>query len=94
MEWAISILAVVILGLAAVASTGRLGEMPATVTDTPQPHVPAGTLIGDDLRGLRFAVVARGYSMQQVDELIDRLANQLDGVRSPVATVEPEPFAD
>jgi DivIVA domain-containing protein len=78
MEWVISIIAVVILGLAAVAATGRLGEFPATVTDTPQPHVPDGVLGGADLRGLRFAVVPRGYSMQQVDELLDRLAGQLD----------------
>jgi DivIVA domain-containing protein len=48
------------------------------VTDTPQPHVPDGSLVGADLRSLRFAVVPRGYSMQQVDELLDRLASQLD----------------
>jgi DivIVA domain-containing protein len=80
MEWVISIVAVAILGLAAVAATGRLGELPGTVTDTPQPHVPDGTLDGSDLRSLRFAVVPRGYSMQQVDELLDRLASQLDEV--------------
>ncbi|MBN9105406.1 MAG: DivIVA domain-containing protein [Propionibacteriaceae bacterium] len=79
MEWVISMIAVVILGLAAVAATGRLGELPGTVTDTPQPHVPEGALAGSDLRALRFAVVPRGYSMQQVDELLDRLAGQLDG---------------
>jgi DivIVA domain-containing protein len=83
MELAIAILAVVILGLAAVAATGRLGEMPATVTDMPQPHVPDGVLGGDDLRALRFAVVPRGYSMQQVDELLDRLADQLDSSNEP-----------
>lgn len=82
MEFVISIVAVVILGLAAVAATGRFGEFPGTVTDTPQPHVPAGTLSGDDLRALRFAVVARGYSMQQVDELLDRMAAQLDAAPS------------
>jgi DivIVA domain-containing protein len=94
MEWAIWILAVVILGLAAVASTGRLGEMPSTVTDTPQPHVPAGMLSGDDLRGLRFAVVARGYSMQQVDELIDRIAGQLDDDSAGVVPAETRPLID
>ena len=46
MEWVISMIAVVILGLAAVAATGRLGELPGTVTDTPQPHVPEGALAG------------------------------------------------
>jgi DivIVA domain-containing protein len=85
MEWAIAMLAVVILGVAALASTGKLGELPGTVTDMPQPHIPEGDLIGDDLRGLRFAVVTRGYSMQQVDELLDRLAGQLDTGAAPSA---------
>lgn len=78
MEWLFWMIAVLILGLAAVAASGRLGEMPATVTDTPRPHLPSGSLTGDDLRGLRFGVVTRGYSMQQVDELLDLLARQLD----------------
>lgn len=79
MEWALWMIAVAILGLAAVAASGRFGEMPATVTDTPRPHAPSGRLSGEDLRGLRFAVVTRGYSMQQVDELLDRVSRQLDG---------------
>lgn len=78
MEWLVWMVAVAILGLAAVAASGRLGEFPATVTDTPQPHVPSGELTGSDLRALRFAVVPRGYSMQQVDELLDRISRQLD----------------
>ena len=53
-------------------------EAGRTVTDTPRPHVPSGVLTGEDLRSLRFAVVTRGYSMDQVDELLDRLARQLD----------------
>ena len=78
MEWVLAMGAVVVLGVAAIAASGRLGEMPATVTDTPRPHLPNGVLTGDDLRGLRFGVVVRGYSMQQVDELLDLLARQLD----------------
>lgn len=78
MEWVLWMVAVAILGLAAVAGSGRFGEMPATVTDTPRPHLPVGTISGEGLRGLRFAVVTRGYSMQQVDELLDRVAAQLD----------------
>ncbi len=90
MEWALWMIAVAVLGLAAVASSGRLGEMPATVTDTPRPHVPSGQLGGDDLRALRFAVVTRGYSMQQVDELLDRVARQLDE-RAEQPDVAPSP---
>ncbi len=78
MEWFLWMIAVAVLGLAAVAASGRLGELPATVTDTPVPHLPQGRLSADDLRRVRFAVVPRGYSMAQVDELLDRLARQLD----------------
>ena len=82
MQWVLWMIAVAVLGLAAVAASGRLGELPGTVTDTPRPHVPTGVLTGDDLRGLRFAVVPRGYSMDQVDDLLDRLARQLDAAPS------------
>lgn len=82
MQWVLWMIAVAVLGLAAVAASGRLGELPGTVTDTPRPHVPTGLLTGDDLRGLRFAVVPRGYSMDQVDDLLDRLARQLDAAPS------------
>lgn len=87
MELFIWLIAVAILGLAAVAASGRLGELPATVTDTPTPHVPTGDLTAADLRGLRFAVVPRGYSMQQVDEVLERLAGQLE--RAQAVPVDP-----
>ncbi|MCW5951175.1 MAG: DivIVA domain-containing protein [Propionibacteriaceae bacterium] len=78
MEWFLWMLGVAILGLAAVASSGRLGELPPPVSSTPAPRVPQGDLTGDDLRAARFSVVPRGYSMAQVDDLLDRLAHQLD----------------
>lgn len=80
-EWMLWVIAVAVLGLAAVAASGRLGELPATVTSTPTPHLPEGVINGDDLRSARFSVVTRGYSMQQVDDLLDRLAHQLDEPR-------------
>lgn len=80
-EWFLWMLGVAILGVAAVAASGRLGELPPPVTSTPTAHVPQGDLTGDDLRAIRFAVVPRGYSMAQVDYLLDRLARQLEGSR-------------
>ncbi|MFT3971661.1 MAG: DivIVA domain-containing protein [Micropruina sp.] len=96
MEWVLWMIAVGVLGLAAVAASGRLGELPGTVTDTPRPHVPTGTVTGADLRGLRFSVVVRGYSMDQVDGLLDRLARQLDSARvhTVPAPAVPDPGVD
>ncbi len=88
-------LGVAILGVAAVASSGRLGELPAPVTSTPAPHLPQGELTGDDLRAARFSVVPRGYSMHQVDELLDRMARQLDeGRPSRPAPITPDAAPD
>ncbi|MDR1711389.1 MAG: DivIVA domain-containing protein [Propionibacteriaceae bacterium] len=78
MEWMLWILAVAVLGVGAVVASGRFGELPRTVTSTPVPRIPDGDLSGQDIREARFAVTFRGYSMQQVDELLDRVAWQLD----------------
>lgn len=91
MEWLVWAVVVVVLGLAAVAGSGRFGAMPPPVRDTPAPQLPPGELAADDLQRVQFAVVTRGYSMTQVDELLDRLANQLAGrVRGATApTISP-----
>lgn len=83
MQWFLWTLAVVILGVAAVAASGRLGGLPEVVNDTPRPWIPAGDLDAEVLRNVRFAVVTRGYSMEQVDALLDRLADQLSLTRQP-----------
>jgi len=80
MAWIIALLVVLIGGVAWLVAQGRLGGMPPLVDDRPGPDLPDATLVGDDLRGVRFSVVARGYSMAQVDALLDRMANQLDGL--------------
>lgn len=77
-------LGVAILGLAAVAASGRLGELPPTVTSSYVPPAMAGDLDAASLRAVRFSVTARGYAMDQVDELLDRLASQLErGAAAP-----------
>jgi len=79
MYWFLAVVAILVVGLGVLAYQGHLGGMPPLVEDRPGPDLPASAMTGDDLRGLRFAVVTRGYSMAQVDDLIDRLADQLDG---------------
>ncbi len=79
MEWVIAALAVVALALAAAASTGWGGGLPNLVDDRVSPELPEGPLSAEDVRGVTFAVVPRGYSMQQVDALLDRLSSQLAG---------------
>jgi DivIVA domain-containing protein len=67
-----------------VAGSGKLGAMPPQVEDRPGPDLPLGKLRGEDLRQVRFAATMRGYDMAQVDEVLDRMAEQLDDHPAPV----------
>jgi len=78
MVWLIVVLAIVVIGIAWLAGQGRLGGMPPLVDDRPGMDLPDTDLTSDDLHQVRFAVTMRGYSMTQVDALLDRLAKQLD----------------
>jgi len=78
MPWIIALLAVVVIGIAWIAGSGRLGGMPPLVDDRPGMDLPDTQLTSEDLRNVRLAVTVRGYSMAQVDALLDRLAKQLD----------------
>ena len=93
MEWIIAALVIGIVGLAAAAASGRFGDLPDVVDDRVHPVLPTGSLTSADLRQVQFAVVPRGYSMEQVDALLDRLGDQLDGVRSGQPVVaSPGPY--
>jgi DivIVA domain-containing protein len=75
----IAVIVVALLGVAAMAAAGGMGEMPAEpVYDTFRQDLPTDRpLQAGDLRDLRFGVTLRGYSMRQVDEVVDRLAREL-----------------
>ena len=78
MEWVLWMFAVLVLGAGAVVASGRWGSMPGTERDVPHPALPDAPLTGADLRRVQFDVSARGYSMAQVDDVLDRLAAELD----------------
>ncbi|MFT3875773.1 MAG: DivIVA domain-containing protein [Propioniciclava sp.] len=82
MVWFLGLCAFAVLGLAALAGSGRFGELPPPVHDTPVLDLPAGALGGADLRALRFANGVRGYAPAQVDEVLGRLAAQLDAAQT------------
>jgi len=110
LSWIIVGVAVVVIGIVVLVATRRVGGMPPVVDDRPGMDLPDTALGPDDLRGVRFAIVSRGYSMAQVDALIDRLIDQLGGVEfqpkgefeawldddqaSAEAGQEPTPLAD
>jgi len=78
MEWFVAVVAIAALGVAAVAAAGGVGEMDAEpVYDTYRQQLPAGPLRAEDIRGARFGLALRGYAMAQVDDLLERLAQEV-----------------
>lgn len=82
MMWLFAILVVLAMGGVALVASGRTGALPEEYDDRPDVRVPAGRLVGADLRRVRFSLAVRGYRMSEVDTLLARLADQLDE-RSP-----------
>ncbi len=83
MGWFFAALMVVIVGFVFFVAAGRGGEMAPQIDDRPVPRLPAvdQPLTSSDIDQLSFAVVTRGYSMQQVDGVLDRISAQLAGQR-------------
>ena len=86
MEWFIAAVAVVALGVAAIVAAGGGGSMAREpVRDTYAMTVSEDPLDGEAVRSLRFGVALRGYAMDQVDDVLDRLAAELDARDATVA---------
>ncbi len=86
MQWAIAALIVVVLGLVAVAGTGAFGgQRREPVRDVYRQPLPDQPLTSDDLDRVRFGVTVRGYAMGQVDDLLDRLRDDLAVLEREIA---------
>lgn len=80
-------------GLFLVASFafGRGEELAPAPPDGTPVELPDGRPVrGEDVRGLRLSVVARGYRMGEVDWVLDQLATQLDERDREIARLRDE----
>ena len=79
MEWFIAVVVVAALGVAAIVAAGGMGSMSAEPTrDVFRQDLPNDRdLTGEDLQRLRFGVAFRGYAMDQVDDVLDRLSGEI-----------------
>jgi DivIVA domain-containing protein len=69
----------VVIGGIAVVAAGRGGSLPEPDPD----RATTGTLADDEvdrshIDGLRFTLALRGYRMDEVDEVLDKLVDELD----------------
>lgn len=77
-----------VMFLAASLVFGRGEELAALPPDATPTGLPAGSLVGDDVRAVRFSQVLRGYRMSEVDWALQRAAAQLDALHARVAELE------
>ncbi|WP_052594488.1 DivIVA domain-containing protein [Luteipulveratus mongoliensis] len=72
-------LLVVVIGLAAAAAIGRIPvtTMDEATSTTPFEDLPEGPVDADHIDGLRFDQSLRGYRMNQVDGVLDRVRDEL-----------------
>lgn len=78
MEWFIAAAAIVALGIAAIAAAGGGGGMSKEpVYDTYRQQLPDRPLTAVDIEQARFGVTLRGYAMDQVDDLLERLGREI-----------------
>lgn len=81
-----AVLVIVVIGGIVVVAVGGGGDavaMSEEPVDRPVPRLPDDRpLSGTDLRAVRFGTALRGYRASDVDDLLERLARQLDEART------------
>src|SRR5262245_1015230 len=76
--WFFTVVVVLLIGAVAVVASGRWGGMADAYDDRPDMRVPADRLLGaDDIESSRFAVGVRGYRMDEVDSLLERVSREV-----------------
>jgi DivIVA domain-containing protein len=82
------VIGVVVFAIAAVAA-GRGGTLGEVFPDRPDLSLPPDRPVrAGDLDALRFSVGFRGYRMDEVDEVLDRLTSELESRDKRMAELE------
>jgi DivIVA domain-containing protein len=89
MYWLQLVVIVALLAAVGWLAIGGGGHMSDPVPDRPDLALPEdGLLARDDVDRVRFSVGARGYRMDEVDDVLDRLANEIELRERRIAELE------
>ena len=80
---------IVVIAAVAMLAVGRLGELPDVEPDRAPLALPEDRpLAKSDVDDVRFAVGMRGYRMDEVDDLLDRLGDEVAEKDARIAELE------
>jgi DivIVA domain-containing protein len=95
MFWFQLVVAVALLAAVGWLAVGGGGHMSEPVQDRPDLALPPDTLLArTDVDRVRFSVGARGYRMDEVDDVLDRLAVEIELRERRIAELEGHPVVD
>jgi DivIVA domain-containing protein len=88
------LLGVAVVVAVALLAVGRLGELPEVEPDRAPLALPDDRLVAsEDVDNVRFAVGMRGYRMDEVDDVLDRLAADIAERDVRIAELESRTYA-
>ena len=82
------VVAVVVVFAVAATAVGRGGGLDAAGPDLVVPWLPDHDITPEDVAAVRFAVAFRGYRMDQVDDVLERLGEELTARDQRIAALE------
>lgn len=86
------VLALVVVGAVAVVAGGRGGGLGSAGSDRPGPWLPVDREVTQaDLKAVHFGVGFRGYRMDEVDLVLDRLGAELRERDARIAALQASP---
>ncbi|WP_225446761.1 DivIVA domain-containing protein [Streptacidiphilus sp. PB12-B1b] len=89
MFWLILVVIVLVVGAAALVALGGGGSLPEAERDRLSARLPLDRPLNRaDVDGLRFPMGLRGYRMDEVDDVLDRLGAELSHRDVRIAELE------
>ena len=89
MFWLILVVIVLVVGAAALVALGGGGSLPDAERDRLAPHLPDDRALNRaDVDELRFPMALRGYRMDEVDDVLDRVGAELSHRDLRIAELE------